>query len=248
MSTTSMAPIEAAFEVLAEQEIAPLFQSYQRAGNGVRRVGEELGRSLLRWRDEYKRQGCAGEGFKALLHRLNIPRASAYRLIRRADPNLVSVETQFDLKRTVNRLSLCAKKLPDGLKDAPEETLAQLIDVQTKVKRLLDDAYHIRRIESGKRPHRRVLSISRRSHITQEQLDRATVGVIADYCGEQLCFAFAQYRIFPETLADNLARFDDYANRLHRARLSPRGTSPSLGMHEDLKTDAIKCNSVLKRS
>jgi hypothetical protein len=95
VSILTIAPTRYIDEVQAEQEIALLFQSYQNAGEDRRRAGEELGRSLLIWRERYKAQGNhGGDRFKPLLLRLGIPRATAYRLMRRADPSFVSPETK----------------------------------------------------------------------------------------------------------------------------------------------------------
>jgi hypothetical protein len=95
MTACAVVTITEPIEAQAEQEIAPLFQSYQKAGGDRKQAGEQLGRCLLRWRDEYKAQGSHdGDGFKALLVRLGIPRGSAYRLIRRVDPYFVSSETR----------------------------------------------------------------------------------------------------------------------------------------------------------
>jgi hypothetical protein len=109
IKSASVIPITVNIELAAEQEITPLFQSYQKAGKDQKQASEQLGRSLLRWRDQYKAQGQAGDGFKALLERLNIPRATAYRLITRADPNSVSLETKADDRLAI--LNKHAKKL-----------------------------------------------------------------------------------------------------------------------------------------
>jgi hypothetical protein len=191
----------------ADLEIAPLLARYGAADAERKSAGLELGRCLLKWREEYKAQGQAGNGFQALLARMKIPRATAYRLIRAAAPNFVSPETKFNLKLTVARLSVWAKKLPQSLKTCPEETLAQLRDIQIRVNQLLADADHIRRAESGKSCRRKApLRVSRRSPITQDKLDCAMVGIIED----QLCFAFVPHlhRVLPGSLAAHLAQLE----------------------------------------
>jgi hypothetical protein len=171
MSAPTTASIALTIDVLAEQEIAPLFQSYQRAGQNLKqatqdrkRTGEELGRVLLKWHTEYKQQGSrTGEGFEALLKRLGIPKKTAYRRMHKADPKYFGTpDTKFDLERVVAGLSLWARKLPDGYKNCPEKTLDQLRDIQTQVNLLLSDADHIRRAESDKRRHRKQIRVGLR--------------------------------------------------------------------------------------
>lgn len=154
--SASVIPIIVNIELEAEQEIAPLFQTYLKRCEDRKHAGEQLGRSLLRWRDEYKAQGShGGDGFKALLARLNIPRATAYRLIRRVDPNLVSSETkeEIKLKLTVAGLTRWAERLPDKPgKGLEAQTLTQLRNVRTKLDRVLAgieaNAVYIRRAEA----------------------------------------------------------------------------------------------------
>src|SRR5690242_238247 len=88
---------QAALEVEAAAEILPSFVQFQKADSDRRRAGLALGRSLLSWCDRYKSQGSrTGGGFKKMLDRLGVPRATAYRLMRKAGPdtNLVSRETK----------------------------------------------------------------------------------------------------------------------------------------------------------
>ena len=160
-------------EVQALAELTPLIVTFQKTGEEHARAGDELGSALIRWRDAYKAQGQAGAGFKALLARLDIPRATAYRLMDRVGGNLVSDETKqefAELRLTVTSLERWARKLPDSLKDCPGETVARLRDVQAKVTRVLDgieaDAAHIRRVESSH-------SLRRIKASSRPQVDRA---------------------------------------------------------------------------
>jgi hypothetical protein len=94
------APVKGAapMEVEAAAEILPLFLEFQKADRDRQRAGLDLGRSLLNWRERYKAQGSrTGAGFKKMLDRLGVPRATAYRLMKKADPNLVSRETKSTL-------------------------------------------------------------------------------------------------------------------------------------------------------
>ena len=120
MSALPITPASPTIEEQAEQELGPLVESYREASDDQRLASDELGRCLLKWRDEYKAQGRAGDGFKALLARLNIPRATAYRLMKLAgDSDSVSRETKFNLERTVKGLSRLAEKLPDSFHYLP---------------------------------------------------------------------------------------------------------------------------------
>jgi hypothetical protein len=140
----------------ADLELRPLFAEYRQAYVEREQAALELDRCLLKWRNEYKRQGRAGQGFRALLSRLKIPSATAYRLIQAADPNFVSSETKFDLERILGGLCRWSKKLPNGLKDCSDEVLEQLKNVQAELKdaearitKLISDAERVRRTESS---------------------------------------------------------------------------------------------------
>lgn len=140
----------------ADFEIRPLFVRYRDAYVERERAGLELGRCLLKWRDQYAAQGRAEEGLKALLKRVKIPRSTAYRLMQGADPNFVSSEAKFDVRRILAGLCRWSKKVPNGLKDCSDETLDQLKDVQAELKaaqsrinKLISDAEHIRRTKSS---------------------------------------------------------------------------------------------------
>lgn len=212
-------------KVQAVAEITPLLTAFHKTGEDHDQAAEDLGRSLVRWRDEYKAQGQAGSGFKALLKHLEIPRATAYRLMRRVEPDLVSHETKpFDLELTVKGLTRWVERLPDSLKDCPEEARAQLSSVLAKLERVVHgiraDADYVDRLQkdraSGKGrclpapSRRRSLPVSKRSPLTQDRLDRASVGVIAAYSGDQREFVFRDqgHRVVTEVLAADLARLD----------------------------------------
>lgn len=79
----------------AEQEIRPIWSEYQKADSAHQSAGARLGHVLLKWHLQYKQQGSrTGGGFDALLKQLGIPKATAYRRMRAADPNFVSPDTK----------------------------------------------------------------------------------------------------------------------------------------------------------
>jgi hypothetical protein len=89
----------------AFDQLAPLYKNYQSAGSSYKKASATvvrsvesrnaakkqleaariaLGKSLLKWRDEFSAQGNRdGKGFAALLDRIGFPRATAYRHIER---------------------------------------------------------------------------------------------------------------------------------------------------------------------
>jgi hypothetical protein len=104
MSAHATAPIIP--EVEAIREIQPLYAAYQKTDTDRQSAGMELGRSLLRWREQYKAQGSrSGKGFNTLLDRLEIPKATAYRWMRKADPNFVPCETKSEEIVAFGRIS-----------------------------------------------------------------------------------------------------------------------------------------------
>lgn len=89
--TTSLVVLEA-----ADLEVQPIYQSYRQADGQREVAGRQLGSVLLKWHGTYKAQGSrSGGGFDALLKRLDIPRATAYRCMHRVDPDyFVSCDTK----------------------------------------------------------------------------------------------------------------------------------------------------------
>jgi hypothetical protein len=79
----------------AAAEVRAVYDSYSSAEGQRQITGRQLGVVLLKWHAIYKAKGnrCGG-GFHALLKQLQISKPTAYRWMRRVNPDFVSADTK----------------------------------------------------------------------------------------------------------------------------------------------------------
>src|SRR5215471_17522769 len=104
---------------LAELEIRNAWDNYKI----VEKRGLEVGRVLYEWREKFSAQGKKGEGLRAMLHKVGIPRRTAYRWIERYKIEIgvrmtgILSERQAEMRRrwSAGRTTGKHRSSPEGL-------------------------------------------------------------------------------------------------------------------------------------